>query len=258
MQNFRKRLRKQIPQRDVALVIETARHCRAVGEHAELVAQTVAELCAALLRAKVGPIEFFRALKVQIVPQAEAAAARLGPLALTFFVKKGFDRAIARLRAALIPQPQRDDDALRGGAGSKAPDLLQILPLALLCAVVPFKAVERDADLVERGGCEQRLRLPREEGAVRRDADLPLPRRSEGEQFRKLRVAQRLAHHMQIHIFYLPREALEHEVELGGRHRARRSLCAGTERAAQVAAVRDLNVRFFQHLCPLLPVFFSV
>ncbi len=66
------------PQRDVALVIETARHCRAVGEHAELVAQTVAELCAALLRAKVGPIEFFRALKVQIVPAGGSAAARLG------------------------------------------------------------------------------------------------------------------------------------------------------------------------------------
>ena len=50
LQNFRKRLREQIPQRDVALVIETARHRRAVGEHAELVAQTVAELCRAPVR----------------------------------------------------------------------------------------------------------------------------------------------------------------------------------------------------------------
>ena len=120
LQNFRKRLREQIPQRDVALVIETARHRRAVGEHAELVAQAVAELCAALLCVKVGPVEFFCALKVQIVPQAEAAAARLGPLARTFFVKKGFDHAVARLRAALIPQPQRNDDALRGGCGMRA------------------------------------------------------------------------------------------------------------------------------------------
>ena len=68
LQNFIQRLGKQISQRNIALVVETARHHCAVGEHTELIAQAVAELRAALRRVEVGPVELLRVLKIQVFP----------------------------------------------------------------------------------------------------------------------------------------------------------------------------------------------
>ena len=79
------------------------------------------------------------------------------------------------------------------------------------------------------------------------DADLHVPRFGEGEERRKLRVQQRLAHHMQVDVLHIPLKPREDEAEFLCAHRARRALRLGAEGAGEVAAVCDLDIGFFQH-----------
>ena len=228
-------------------MIEAAGDDGAVDKDTELVAQTVAELRAGFVGAQVGPVELARALQIQVVAQKKAAVSHLRPVIACAGAQKVENFAVARVRAAVVPEAQRYDDAFFRGLFSKVPDLLKIGKLLLVRAVVALKAVERDADLVQAFGGKQLTGTLLEQRAVRRDADLHVPRFGEGEERRKLRVQQRLAHHVQIDVLHVPLEPREDKVEFLRAHRARRALCLGTEGAGEVAAVRDLDVGFFQH-----------
>ena len=228
-------------------MIEAAGHDRAVDKHAELVAQAVAELCAGFAGAQIRPVEFARALQIQVVAQKKAAVSHLGPVIACARAQKVENFAVARVRAAVVPEAQRDDDAFFRGLFSKVPDLCQIRKLLLVRAVVALKTVERDADLVQAFGGKQLIGTLLEQRAVRRDADLHIPRLGEGEERRKLRVQQRLAHHMQVDVLHIPLKPREDEAEFLCAHRARRALRLGAEGAGEVAAVCDLDIGFFQH-----------
>lgn len=105
--------------------------------------------------------------------------------------------------------------------------------------------MERDADLVQALGGKQLVGTLLEQRAVRRDADLHVPRLGEGEERRQLGVQQRLAHHVQIDVLHIPLKPREDEAEFLCAHRARLALRLGAEGAGEVAAVCDLDIGFF-------------
>ena len=119
VQNFRKRLSEEVPQRHIALMIEAAGHDRAVDKHAELVAQAVAELCAGFAGAQIGPVEFARTLQIQVVAQKKAPVSHLGPVIACAGAQKVENFAVARVRAAVVPEAQRDDDAFFAAFSAK-------------------------------------------------------------------------------------------------------------------------------------------
>ncbi len=112
-------------------MVKTAGDERSVCQHADLVAQAVAELRAGFAGAQVGPVEPACALQIEMVAQAEAAAARFGPAAPGAGTQKGKNPAVARVRAPVVPQPQRNDDALSRGLLGKVPYLRQVRELLL-------------------------------------------------------------------------------------------------------------------------------
>lgn len=59
-QNFIQRIVKKIAQRDIALMVKAARHNRSIHQHAQLVAQAIAEYpLAAVLCSQLRPVELF-------------------------------------------------------------------------------------------------------------------------------------------------------------------------------------------------------
>ena len=228
-------------------MIETAGDHGTVGKDPELVAQAIAELRAGFVCREVGPFEFARALQIQVVAQEEAAVAHFGPVISRASAQKVENFAVARVRTAVVPEAQRHDDALFRGLFRKVPDLLKVGKLLLNRAVVALKAVERNADLVQTPGIQQLVCALFKERAVRRDAHLHAPRPGKGEKRGELRVQQRLAHEMEVNILHIPFEPGEDEVKFLRAHRARRTPRLGAEGAGEIAAVRDLNIGFFQH-----------
>ena len=64
---------EEVPQRDIPLVVEAARHHRTVAEHRQLVPQAIAEaVLAPVAGFRIGPVEGLAPLEKQPVPQAVA------------------------------------------------------------------------------------------------------------------------------------------------------------------------------------------
>ena len=114
--------------------------------------------------------------------------------------------------------------------------------------IVCFKGMERNIHLVKRGGVQQNFPLFFQQSPVggENDPEARFPRKT--KKFRKLRMAQRLAHQMEVKIV----RPWAQFGQQGGKRLHRHELLfppgAGAECAVQVADVGDLQIDFSQPL----------
>ena len=146
---------------------------------------------------------------------------------------------------AFVPQPQSADDALLAECMAAAGSLRYIHPG--ITAFVTLEAVERDTELVEILGCQQRGQRFFQQRAVGGQADTEAQVGGDGQELRQLRVQQRLTHHMEIEVAGVAHQLLRQMAEFLRRQKPPLALCAGAEAARQVADVGDFQIDPFQH-----------
>lgn len=103
-ENVGKALTEQIAKRDIAVMVETARHNSAVDEHTNLIAQGVAEHLLLVVSGvlKVGPLEHVIVLDVQIVGKSPAVVT-LRPRARHMKRKQIENIVVLPVVSALVP-----------------------------------------------------------------------------------------------------------------------------------------------------------
>lgn len=204
-ENLCKRLGVDVAQRDIAVRVEAAGHHCPVGQHAELVAQSVAEhLVGKVGLLDVRPGKFFGCLEIYPVSELHAGALfqRLcrvkGQCKKLPYLLEDIDVALVgglEDGAVAVPQPQHADGLDAGAAGccTEGEHCLYIF-FQRLVGVVGLKAVQRDADPVEGRGAKQQLLPLFQKGAVGGQRHLQPRAVAQGEDFSELRVQQRLTH----------------------------------------------------------------
>ena len=147
--------------------------------------------------------------------------------------------------SAFVPQPQSADDAplaeLTAAAGG--PD--DIVPG--IDAVVALEAVEGDAELVEIFSLPQDRQHFFQQCAVGSQADPEAQFGGNGQDFRQLRVQQRLAHHMEIEVAGVAHQLFRQMTKFFRGQKPPLALRAGAEAARQVADIGDFQINPFQH-----------
>ena len=97
---------KEIADGEVAVMVETARHDRAVGEHADLVAQTVAEHARSpVLGRYVRPVELLPGFEPHALRQSRAIA-RGAPRAREVRGEDSLNIGVEGVQPVFVPQTQ--------------------------------------------------------------------------------------------------------------------------------------------------------
>lgn len=156
--------------------------------------------------------------------------------------EKCLNFAVAAVFAALVPKTQGDDTRR---ALAERPDGFQIS--GQIAAVVAFKAVEGDADLVESGGVSENFGVLSQKSAVGGEADTETKVTCDQQKLGQIRVEQRLAHDVKIEVVRIGAELFRENAEFRGRHGAGRADRTGAEGAMEIANIGDLHVRAFEH-----------
>ena len=232
-----------VAQRDIAVRVEAAGHHCPVGQHAELVAQSVAEhLVGKVGLLDVRPGKFFGCLEIYPVSELHAGALfqRLcrvkGQCKKLPYLLEDIDVALVggfEDGAVAVPQPQHADGLDAGAAGccAKLQRPLYIF-FQRLVGVVGLKAVQRDADPVEGGGAEQQFLPLSQKGAVGGQRHLQPRAVAQGEDFSELRVQQRLTHQVQVDVIGERLHLLDEGSKLLDRDKPRLPAGLGAEGAA--------------------------
>ena len=107
-------------------MVETAGHDRAVDEHADLIAQTIAEAALSpVRRVERGPVEFVVLGQKDPLCELDAACPSLPRRGEARF-KLPQDRAVEALAPAAVPKPELADLSFRGGLSGKSGALVYI------------------------------------------------------------------------------------------------------------------------------------
>ena len=182
-------------------MVETAGHDRSVDEHADLVAQAVAEAALPPVgRVKIRPVELVVLREKDPLGELDAAGALL-PGAGEVRFQQAEDLTVEALAAAAVPKPQFADLACGGGPRGEGGTSVYIIfnrP-----ALVRFEGLQREIDLIQ-GGRGEKIFLPFcKQGAVCREDDAKALLMRDRKEASQRRVQQRLAHQMKIEILRL-------------------------------------------------------
>ena len=237
----------QVPKRDVPLVVQTARHHRAVPQYAHLVPQAVAEAAALLLwSGQVGPLEFLSKLQVNARGQGGPPPGR-PPGPGKCLPEPGEDLAVLTvgplgLRPIQVPQTQGAPLPRPGRRPGKGDAPIQIALQVLPCPAVALKGVDGDAHLLHRRTAQQQ-RLP-----LTKQSSVGGEHHPEAQGVRllqqdaQLRMEQRLPHQVEVQVIRVGPQAARQGPEALRRQKARHTPGAGTKITGQVAHIGDLQI----------------
>ena len=227
-------------------MVKAAGNDSAVAQHAHLIPQAVAKgAFPAVGGGEVRPVEFVAVF--QIDPPGDLGAPGLyipGRGERPLHGAENF--RVSLLRAAAVPQAVYDQEfPVRRLPKGEAPGEVRFKGDG---EVVCFKGVKRNVHLVKRGGVQQNFPLFFQQGAVGGENDLEARFPREAKKFRKLGMAQRLAHQMKVEIIRPRPQLWQQRGERLQRHELLLPPGAGAERAVQIADVGDFQIDFSQPL----------
>ena len=140
---------KEIAQRDIPIVVETAWHHCAVGKHAYLVAQGITEslFTDTLFTLAVRPLEHAVILKIYVIGHAPTVVT-LNPRTRHMLFKQFYKPGVCCIITALVPQTQHDYRSARSSLLCKTHDTIDILREVLLS--VSLMRMERYLHLMRK------------------------------------------------------------------------------------------------------------
>ena len=252
----------QVSQRQPPLAVQTAGNHRAVAQHGDLLAQTVAVFRVRPRVLRVArPAEALRLLDIGAVHQPPVAHAVPGQQTGVHpgqLPQNTLDLAVELRLRALVPQAQRAHGAPlpHNITGIEAAPQIRLQRHVRAVALV---GVEGDAQLVQRRRIPQDVQLFGQQQAVGGYAGLEAQLAAYCQHLVQIRVQQRLAHDVQVQIVRQRAQLFRRRAEVRQPHGHGRTGGAGAEITVEVAQVGDLDIRAIEHgrlsfrwvVCPL-------
>ena len=187
---------EEIPQSQIAIVIQAAGDNGSIGQNADLIPQTIAEYPAAALRCfQIRPVELISIFQENLIPDPDPPALFLPRLRESSL--QGFqDICIALLCTALIPQTV-DHQFIPLGCLTKGKAAIQIV-LEGDSQIVCFKSVEGNIDFMQPRSIQQDLLPGLEQRSVGGENHPKTGLSCQSQKFCKLGMAQGLSHQMEV------------------------------------------------------------